>query len=62
MDGWLLTVVVQVCGSGDQHEEEKRGEAEAHAEQLCVTEGGPVRGGNPPHFVLILSRPPRRQS
>lgn len=33
-----LTVVVQVCGPGDQHEEEKRREAESHAEQLCRTE------------------------
>lgn len=38
----MLTVVVQACGSGDQHEEEKRREAESHAEELCVTEGGHV--------------------
>lgn len=33
-----LTVVVQGRGPGDQHEEEKRCEAESHAEQLCGTE------------------------
>lgn len=36
-DGSLLTVIVQVCGSGDQHKEEERSKAESHAEQLCVT-------------------------
>lgn len=32
------TVVVQVCGPRDQHEQEERCEAEAHAEQFCGTE------------------------
>lgn len=35
-----LTVIVQVCGPCDQHEEEKGGEAESHAKQLCMTERG----------------------
>lgn len=47
----MLTVVVQICGTGDQHEEEKGREAESHAKQLCVTEGGHVRGG----FTFILT-------
>lgn len=33
-----LTVIVQLCGPGDQHEEEKRCKAKSHAKQLCVTE------------------------
>lgn len=45
--GWRLTVVVQVRGSGDQHEEEKGGEAESHPEQLCVTEEDTLDLGGP---------------
>lgn len=33
-----LTVIFQLCGSCDQHEGEKRCEAEPHAKQLCMTQ------------------------
>lgn len=33
-----LTVIVQLCGARDQHEEEERCKAESHAKQLCMTE------------------------
>lgn len=37
-EAFQLTVVVQVCGPCDQHEEEKGCEAESHAKQLCAME------------------------